>query len=168
VTATEQVGADLRIVVGVDGSEHSKEAMRWALRQAALIGSSVDAIMAWQYPAAPGKYAWAIPPMAEIEESAGKQLDDLLAAVVDPAGTVRVTPRVEEGNAAQVLLDAAAGAELLVVGSHGHGGFAGAALGSVSLHCSHHSPCPLVIVRGQWAAASEGDETARNMQGAVR
>ena len=54
---------------------------------------------------------------------------------------------VREGNAAQVLLDAAQGADLLVVGSRGHGGFTEALLGSVSQHCVHHAQCPIVIVR---------------------
>jgi nucleotide-binding universal stress UspA family protein len=57
---------------------------------------------------------------------------------------------VGEGNAAQVLLDAADGADLLVAGSHGYGGFAGALLSSVSQRCTHHAHCPVVIIR--WAA----------------
>ena len=55
---------------------------------------------------------------------------------------------VIQGNAAQVLLDVARDADLLVVGSRGHGGFTGALLGSVSQHCVHHAPCPVVVVRG--------------------
>jgi nucleotide-binding universal stress UspA family protein len=70
---------------------------------------------------------------------------------VDPDGPVKVSSVVREGNAAQVLLDAANGAELLVVGSRGHGGFAEALLGSVSHACVHHARCPVVIIR---AAAS--------------
>jgi nucleotide-binding universal stress UspA family protein len=57
-------------------------------------------------------------------------------------------PQPVEGNPAQVLLDASAGADLLVVGSRGHGGFASALLGSVSQHCVHHADCPVVIIRG--------------------
>ncbi len=57
--------------------------------------------------------------------------------------------RVVEGNPAQVLLDAADGADLLVLGSRGHAGFTEALLGSVSQHCVHHAPCPVVVIRGR-------------------
>ena len=62
-------------------------------------------------------------------------------------GNVQVRAQAREGNAAQVLIDAAAGADLLVVGSRGHGGFTEALLGSVSQHCVHHAQCPVVIFR---------------------
>lgn len=61
---------------------------------------------------------------------------------------VRITQVVKEGNPAQVLIDEADGADLLVVGSRGHGGFTEALLGSVSQHCVHHARCPAVIIRG--------------------
>ncbi|WP_317620853.1 universal stress protein [Streptomyces sp. CBMA123] len=60
---------------------------------------------------------------------------------------VEIRTRVQEGGAAACLLDAARGAELLVVGSRGHGGFTGALLGSVGQHCVQHAPCPVVVVR---------------------
>jgi nucleotide-binding universal stress UspA family protein len=62
---------------------------------------------------------------------------------------VQVCPRVAEGRAGQVLADAADGADLLVVGSQGHGGLAEALLGSVGQYCVHHAPCPVVIMRGK-------------------
>lgn len=74
---------------------------------------------------------------------------------MDPGSDVRVIPRLREGNAAQVLLDAAADADLLVVGSRGHGGFAEALLGSVSQHCVHHATCPVVIIRESKRAAGQ-------------
>ena len=58
-----------------------------------------------------------------------------------------ITQKVVEGNAARVLLDASAGADLLVVGSRGHGGFVEALLGSVGQHCVHHATCPVVVIR---------------------
>jgi nucleotide-binding universal stress UspA family protein len=82
------------------------------------------------------------------DEIAAKTLNEAITEVVPPASFVRVSTTVAEGNAAQVLLDRAKGADLLVVGSRGHAGFAGALLGSVSQHCASHSPCPIVIVRG--------------------
>ncbi len=80
--------------------------------------------------------------------SAAQVLAAAISQTVDLASPVKVSSTVREGNAAQVLLEAADGADLLVVGSRGHGGFAEALLGSVSQHCVHHAPCPVVIVRG--------------------
>lgn len=147
---SERDGAIPRIVAGVDGSPSSLAALQWAVRQAGLTGGSVQAVIAWQFPAAVGGYAWA--PVAvlestDYEEIAQKVVADAIAAV-DPAGRdVPISTRVREGNAAQVLIDAAADADLLVVGSRGHGGFAGALLGSVSQHCVHHAPCPVAVIR---------------------
>ena len=74
-------------------------------------------------------------------------LDEAIAEVLDGAcSDVRIVPEVPHGTPASALLTAAAGAELLVVGSRGRGGFAGLLMGSVSLECAHHTPCPLVIV----------------------
>jgi nucleotide-binding universal stress UspA family protein len=139
-----------RIVVGVDGSPSSRSALAWAVRQAELTGASVDAVAAWHYPVMLGGYAWA--PAVPVGDSdfegiSAAALSDAVAAVVDPARAVKLTTTVTEGNAAQVLLAAAEGADLLVVGSRGHGGFAGALLGSVSQHCAAHAPCPIVIIR---------------------
>ncbi len=105
--------------------------------------------MAWQYPVMINRAAWAlVTPQdeAEVERSVAGQLRDAIAGAAGPA-RVAVSASVRKGNAAQVLLAAADGAELLVVGSRGHGGFSGALLGSVSQHCVHHARCPIVIVR---------------------
>jgi nucleotide-binding universal stress UspA family protein len=145
-------GSATRIAVGVDGSPSSVEALRWAIQQAALTGAAVDAVVAWHYPAVTGGYGWAPGSMGsggDFQEIAGKTLADAISSSLDPASHVRVRSCVVEGNPAQVLLDAAAGADLLVVGSRGHGGFAEALLGSVSQHCVHHSTCPVVVIRGQ-------------------
>jgi nucleotide-binding universal stress UspA family protein len=137
-----------RIVAGVDGSASSLEALRWAIGQAELTGSSVDAVIAWQPPAASG-LGWgaALADDTDYAELAAKTVTEAVSMVADPASWVRVRPMVGEGNPAQVLLDASAGADLLVVGSRGHGGFASALLGSVSLHCTHHAHCPVVVIR---------------------
>jgi nucleotide-binding universal stress UspA family protein len=141
-----------RIVVGVDGSPSSRTALRWAVRQAELTGATLDAVIAWQYPAHLGTYGWAPVAMqdqgTDYCELAEKALTEAINAVVDPASDVTVRPRAAHGNPAQVLLDAARGADLLVVGSRGHSGFTGALLGSVSQHCVHHSPCPVAVIRG--------------------
>lgn len=139
-----------QIVVGVDGSPSSRAALKWAARQAELTGSTLQAVIAWQYPAVSAGYGWV--PMviiddADLEETAQKTVTDAISNIIDPASDVQVSVLVREGHAAQVLLDAADGADLLVVGSRGHGGFAGALLGSVSQHCIHHAPCPVVVIR---------------------
>jgi len=148
----QQESPGRRIVVGVDGSSSSKTAFVWALRQAELTGASVEAVIAWHLPVAAGGIPFAPAGTmigADFEDVARMVLTAAIAEVVDPASAVKISSTAIEGNAAQVLLEVAKGAELLVVGSRGHGGFAGALLGSVSQHCAHHAPCPLVIVRGQ-------------------
>jgi nucleotide-binding universal stress UspA family protein len=136
-----------RIVVGVDGFESSKAALRWAINQAKLTGAMVEAITAWHIPAGTG---WVpAPDMPDYQDDAFTVLSEAIAemAAVDP--DVQVRPRVVEGQAGRVLVDAAAGADLLVVGSRGHGGLAEALLGSVGQYCVHHAPCPVLIMRGK-------------------
>jgi nucleotide-binding universal stress UspA family protein len=138
-----------RIVAGVDGSPSSVMALRWAVRQAELTGGTVDAVISWEFPIAAGGMGWA--PTSGIDgtdysELAAKALSAAVAEVSPPPG-VTVRQVVVEGNAAQVLLDAAATADLLVMGNRGHGGFADALIGSVSIRCLHHATCPVVVVR---------------------
>jgi nucleotide-binding universal stress UspA family protein len=144
-----------RIVAGIDGSESSASALRWAIRQAALTGAAVDAVIAWHYPdlASSGAAVGALEPTyGFFRENAEKIAADAISSAVDPASDVPVSARVAQGHAAQVLLDASAGASLLVVGSRGHGGFTEALLGSVSQHCVQHALCPVVVVRGPYPA----------------
>ncbi len=142
-----------RIVAGVDGSESSLSALRWAIRQTGLTGAAVDAVTAWHYPelAASGGYGMAVGATEspyDFREIAEKIAAEAISSTIDPASDVPVRTRVAEGHAAQVLLDASAGADMLVVGSRGHGGFVEALLGSVSQHCVQHALCPVVVVRG--------------------
>lgn len=143
----DRSGNPARIVVGIDGSQPSKAALRWALRQARLTGATVDAVIAWDFPAT---YGWQMAPLQtdDIETAATKTIEATINDVVGSEPGVPVHPHVTRGHAAQVLLDAADDAELIVVGNRGHGGFAGALLGSVSQHCVQHAPCPVVVVRG--------------------
>jgi nucleotide-binding universal stress UspA family protein len=139
-----------RIVAGVDGSASARSALRWAVRQAELTGGSVDAVIAWQYPASYAGYGM-VPLRAGVVDFAGwaeKTLAEEVAAAT-AGSTVDVRSQVTEGTPARVLLDAAEGGDLLVVGSRGHGGFAEALLGSVGQHCVHHARCPVVVIRGQ-------------------
>jgi nucleotide-binding universal stress UspA family protein len=132
--------------VGVDGSPSSMKALRWAIRQAKLTGAEVEAVTAWSYPSG---YGWAAlsDGAADFEGDAGKLLVKALAQVSGIAPDVVVEPLVAQGHAADVLVRAAEGADLLVVGSRGHGGFAGMLLGSVSQHCVQHAPCPVLVLR---------------------
>jgi nucleotide-binding universal stress UspA family protein len=140
-----------RIVAGVDGSESARSALRWAIRQAELTGGSVDAVIAWQYPASYTGYGIApvgVSAGVDFASWAAKALaEEVAAATAD--STVEVRTQVTEGSPARVLLDFAEGADLLVVGSRGHGGFAEALLGSVGQHCVHHAGCPVVVMRGR-------------------
>jgi len=137
------------IVVGVDGSEESREALRWALEEARLRQATLRAVNAWTFPAIFGP-TYIPPEMLDkrlIEEQAEKTLSDAVAEVAGENPLAYVERIVTEGPAAQALVEAAADADLLVVGSRGHGGFTGLLLGSVSQQCAHHAPCAVVIVR---------------------
>lgn len=134
-----------RIVVGIDGSEPSRRALEWAVAEARLRGAAVQAVHAWSLP-----FVGAAP-YAALEPSALREgAQSTLEAVVDGVDEQGLPEPVErllvEGPAARSLLDVADGAELIVVGSRGHGGFTGLLLGSVSQQVTHHAPCPVVIV----------------------
>ena len=137
-----------RIVVGVDGSASSKAALAWAVKQADLTGAVVEAVMAWQFPVAYGGYMMPLPGADDWAKIAAEVVAKAVAEVTSLRRQVKIRARVAEGNAAQVLLDASDGAELLVVGSRGHGGFTEALLGSVGQHCVQHANCPVVVIRG--------------------
>lgn len=135
-----------RIVVGVDGSPPSSAALRWALEQAELTGAVIHAITAWEFPSF---YSWeggTVPP-DDFEDAATETLNDTVDTALAGGSPVTVRREVVHGHSAQVLLDAAENARLLVVGSRGHGTFVGALLGSISQRCVVHSKCPVVIVR---------------------
>ncbi|MGW2254699.1 universal stress protein [Kitasatospora sp. NPDC001660] len=143
---SEKTGPEQRIVVGVDGSPASVDALRWAVGQARMQGAVVEALIAWQHPVATG---WTVPIEAyeDLPGIARKILDDSVTEATGSGAPAGIRTRVQEGGAVPCLLDAARGAELLVVGSRGHGGFTGALLGSVGQHCVQHAPCPVVVVR---------------------
>lgn len=142
-------GADTmeRIVVGIDGSETSRRALRWAVEEARVRGASVEVLHAWHLPYVGGYpyTAGAFDP-APFEQAARETLD----AVVDGTDASGLGTPIERilhmGDPATGLLDAAKGADLVVVGSRGLGGFTGLLLGSVGHHVAHHAPCPVVII----------------------
>jgi nucleotide-binding universal stress UspA family protein len=132
-----------RIVVGVDGSDASLDATRWAYRQAELTGCALHAVACWHIP---DQYAELVAEEIDWHARAESLLDDALAAV-DQGGSVQITRTSTQGHPSKILTDASEGADLLVVGSRGHGGFVGMLLGSVSVHVSAHAHCPVVVVR---------------------
>lgn len=150
----EQGEHEHRIVVGVDGSGPSKAALAWAVRQARLTGAVVDAVIAWEIPLTV-RTPWPLTWSTDFRELAGHLLADAIADVPAAAGGAEIRPQVIEGSAARVLLDAAAGADLLVIGNRGHAGFVEALLGSVGQECVHHATCPVVIIRGPLASPAE-------------
>jgi len=136
-----------RIVVGVDGSKSSRNALRWAAREAQQTGAVLQVVMTWANPY-PDMWIPSNPPGTDPLAITRRSLESVVGAELSAYPTVNIDPLVIEGQAAEVLVKAAEGADLLVVGSRGRGGFAGVLLGSVSLHCVSHAPCPVVVVRG--------------------
>jgi nucleotide-binding universal stress UspA family protein len=140
-----------KIVVGIDGSEQSRDALRWALEEARLRSAEIVAVHAWAPPPtmpepgpAPGfELVTVLPQVRE----AGEQLVRGVVEEVASGLQVTVEPVAVEGPPVAALVDAAKDADLLVVGSRGHGGFAALLVGSVSQALAHHAPCPLVIHR---------------------
>lgn len=135
-----------RIVVGVDGSDSSLRALDWAARQAELTHVALEVIMTWEFPTT---YGWTPPIPSDWDPRADivKSLEEIIGRLRQAHPSVEAHPRVVEGRPAPVLIEASHGAELLVVGSRGHGEFAGMLLGSVGEHCASNAHCPVVVVR---------------------
>jgi len=135
-----------RIVVGIDGSSPSLDALDWAARQADLTGSSLEVVMTWMWPSS---YGWAVPVPTDFdpEEDVRRSLEAALERVRARHPDLRVDPRVVSGHPAPVLVDASKGADLLVVGSRGHGEFVGMLIGSVSEYCATNAHCPVLVHR---------------------
>jgi len=138
-----------RIVVGVDGSEPSQQALRWGAHFAAAFGARLDAVIAWEFPSS---YGWAsVPPDWNPGQDMEKVLEDTVPAVFGDQPPAALHQQVREGGAARVLLEACKGATMLIVGSRGHGGFAGLLLGSVSSNVAEHASCPVLVIHGDQA-----------------
>ncbi|MDT0530964.1 universal stress protein [Micromonospora sp. DSM 115977] len=148
-TVNQAEERDRRIVVGVDGSTGSRTALRWAIDQGQLTGATVEAVSAWQGPPVYGfAYAWSPSVFEDVDLAAitGKMLAETVEDETAGRPPAEILTRVVHGHPSQALLEAAHGAQMLVVGSRGHGAFAGMLLGSVSQHCVQHAPCPVVVV----------------------
>jgi nucleotide-binding universal stress UspA family protein len=133
------------IVVGVDTSKPSLSALVWAAREAEMTGSQVRAVTCWDLPAV--SYWSVIPESIDFEGDARSALSQAVRETLGEEPPVKVTEVVRQGRAAQVLITESETADLLVVGSRGHGEFTGMLIGSVSEHCVAHAHCPVVVVR---------------------
>jgi nucleotide-binding universal stress UspA family protein len=139
-----------KIVVGVDGSESSITALRWALGEARLRNTQVEVIHTWSLtPMVDPMGFAAYVPVEELGVAAKNVVETVMKRVEEFVGKTKVLTKISRGPAAATLLEAAKDAELLVVGRRGHGGFMGLLLGSVAEQVAHHSPCPVVIVNDE-------------------
>jgi len=138
-----------RIVVGIDGSQQSRTALRWAVDEAQRNGGEIDAVLVYGSGLAwidVGSDAQAMI-VAQSAQRAKEVLHDVLdTSDLPPDATARINPLVVEGEPASALVELASYADLLVVGTRGRGGFTGLLLGSVSQRCAERSPCPVVVV----------------------
>src|SRR3954468_15161797 len=140
-----------RIVVGVDGSQGSRAALEWAIREAQVHASSVHILVVWQYPHPTSASAWGLgmdpsPDIQPAVAAASAEAASRLGLKASAQGDVVTTWEAIEGNPARALLAVSEDADLLVVGSRGHGAFVGALLGSVSHQVVAHARCPVVVV----------------------
>jgi nucleotide-binding universal stress UspA family protein len=143
-------GTTPQVVVGVDGSTESVAALKWAAGYATATGGHIRAVMAWHYPSAVGPAPVGVAPESISGEVRHHMTDTVSKAVADAeidAELVQV--EAAYGHPAEVLVGLSAEADLLVVGSRGHGTFTGMLVGSVSLHCVTHAACPVLVVRSR-------------------
>jgi nucleotide-binding universal stress UspA family protein len=140
-----------RIAVGIDGSDQSVNALRWAIAAAHVRHDDIDVIYAWQLPVPAMSFEGVMPPpnidyRAEAEEVVAHAIK---AATDGADAPVRITAHTPNAPASKALIDASASSDLLVVASRGRGGFSSLLLGSVSQQCAHHAKCPVVIFHGR-------------------
>jgi nucleotide-binding universal stress UspA family protein len=135
------------IVVGVDGSEGSVEALRWAVAEAKLHGAKLRAVAAWEFPYMYGEGAVLLP-LDQIEAETQARLDQTINdTVTDPAVRDQIDRAIISGHPSSILEVESKKCDLVVVGARGHGGFVGLLLGSVSDQIVKHAHCPVVVVR---------------------
>jgi len=143
---TTQATTAHRIVVGIDGSSCSITALDWAVRQARFTGALVEALTTWEWPNTYGVLL-VVPDGYDPEADARAVLEKSIEAARQAHPDVVIQPMVVHGHPAPALVEASRGADLLVVGSRGHGEFTGMLIGSVSEHCVSNAHCPVLVVR---------------------
>ncbi len=153
MTTADSTSGSPRIVVGVDGSPSSRAALRWAVNQAGIIGGTVEAVSAGQIPENDLIGGFGQTPINVDDEkvtadAAQRALDAVISEEVKADDRSRVRTRIFSGHAAQALLEASDGAEMVVVGQRGLGTFSRSLLGSVSEHLVQHANAPVLVIRG--------------------
>ena len=133
-----------RIVVGVDGSTSSVHALQWARRVGEALGLGLDVVTCWDYPTSYGLAGGSDAYRPDLD--AVKLRDEAISTAFPDGRPIDLRTTALQGHPAQVLKDASTDAEMLVLGSRGHGGFAGLLLGSVSASCAEYASCPVVVV----------------------
>lgn len=139
------------IVVGVDGSANSLDALRWAAEEARIRGDRLRVVGTFTTPIMSTGYEVAVPDPSDLEAASATMLDAAVDTVAEGGALegVEVLREVHEGHAGERLISLSRDADLLVVGSRGHGGFMGLLLGSVTNYVVNHAVCPVVVVRHQ-------------------
>jgi nucleotide-binding universal stress UspA family protein len=145
------------VVVGVDGSPNSRKALTWAAAEAADHGAELVVLNVWEHTIPPPAGS---PNVSEryVPEPSQRTADQLVQEIKDVLGetpSILIQPRIKQGNPAKVLIDESVGADLLVVGTRGHGGFGGLVLGSVSQHVAAYATCSVTVAREQARASTD-------------
>ena len=144
---TEWVAWQGRVVVGVDGSDTSLAAVKWAADEARRRGCGLTLVASISPPVSAAGFGPAYPPaldlLGSLQTEAQSMLDEVSASVTD----VDVMTHVEVGSPSGVLIQASEHAALVVLGSRGRGGFKGLLLGSVGAQVASHTDCPTVVIR---------------------
>jgi nucleotide-binding universal stress UspA family protein len=143
------VGKWKTILVGVDGSPGSRNALKWAAAEAADHGADLVVLTVWERPLLPPMGSGEVPDHG-VPDPSRTATEDLIKVIREELGDdppVLVQPRARQGNAAKVLIEESADADMLVVGPRGHGGFRGLVLGSVSQHVAAYAKCPVAVIR---------------------
>lgn len=141
----------MRIVVGVDGSGASAEALRFAAAEAKALGAELEAVTVWELPELAAGHV----SQEQVDEAMGPWLAEFVGEVLGDEGA-GIVQTVRGGSGGAVLLEVAENADLLVVGSGGHSGIAAVVMGSVSHQLANHSPCPLTVVPDRDAVSNGG------------
>jgi len=143
------VGKWKTVLVGVDGSRSSRTALTWAAAEAEDHDADLVVLKAWE-PTLPAPMGLGSVPQDVATVTREAAIESLVGVIKEELGEtppIVVQPRVERGNPAHALIEQSAEADLLVVGTRGHGGFAGLLLGSVSQHVAAYAKCPVAVVR---------------------
>jgi nucleotide-binding universal stress UspA family protein len=137
------------IVVGVDGSEHSVDALRWAANEARLRGSTLKVVASFATPIMSTGYEVAAPDPSDLAAASNTMLGAAIDTIREEGALdgIDIVTEALEGHAGEQLIRLSEDADLLVVGARGHGGFLGLLMGSVTTYVVNHALCPVVVVR---------------------